>query len=112
MASQGWDTILGLSNPANGTDPGPFKDNMCDHTADAHLGTPGLNHVAYDKPSEISSKSSHVPSNQSGMCKRKQDTMDKAMEITSVNHDAHLQLVQRSLQGRTDHEHVKHQALI
>jgi len=82
MASQGWDAILDLSNPANGTDPRPFEDNMSDHTADSHLGTPGLNCVAYDKPSEISSKSSHVPSNQSGMCKRKQDAMDKAMEIT------------------------------
>jgi len=46
------------------------------------------------------------------MHKRKQDVMDKEMEITSANHNACLQLVQRSLQGRTDCEHVKQQALI
>ena len=112
MASQGWDAILSLSNPANGAAPGPFKDNMSNHTANSHLGTPGLDCIAYNKPSEISSKSSHVPSNQSGMHKRKQDRMDKAMEITLANRDARLQLVQRSLQGRTDREHVKQQALI
>jgi len=46
------------------------------------------------------------------MCKRKQDVMDKVMEITLADCDDHLQLVQRSLQGRTDHEHVEQQSLI
>ena len=61
MASQPWDAVLSLSNPADGADPGPFKDNMYAHTANSHLGTPSLNHVAYNKSSEISSKSSLHP---------------------------------------------------
>jgi len=112
MASQPWDAVLSLSNPDDGADPGPFEDNISDHTADSHLGTPGLNRVAYDKPSETSSRSSRVPSNPSSMRKRKQNAMDKVMEITLANHDAHLQLVQWSLQGQTDNEQVKQQALI
>jgi len=47
-----------------------------------------------------------------GCAREKKDTMDKVMEITSTDCDAHLQLVQRSLQGRTDHEHVEQQSLI
>ena len=85
---------------------------MSDHTTDSHLGTPGLDRVAYDKPSEISSNSSCIPSNPSGMHKRKQDMMDKVMEITSADCDACLQLAQWSLQGQTDCEWVKQQALI
>jgi len=44
------------------------------------------------------------------MHKRKQDVMDKEMEITSANHNACLQLVQKKPSGETDCEHVKQQA--
>src|SRR5882672_4099359 len=92
-------------------------DAASDQTADSHTGSPGL-----DCP--ISMNDHLLGKNKSPLtlafsipavpwpCNRRQEAMEKAMEITTADWAAHLDLAQRSLQGQTERECVKQRVMV
>src|SRR5882672_10212308 len=92
-------------------------DAASDQTADSHTGSPGLDcpismndHLLgkHKSPLTLAFSIPAIPR----PCNRRQEAMEKALEITTAYQAAHLDLAQRSLQGRTECEHVKQRVMV